>query len=200
MNERDCQQDVKTAQHEIVDGEHRMPPQAVRASNADPTCRFPARVTSCYQQFRVPPPTLSPLDDRVAVAGQIRPADLDDLARQGFRAVVNNRPDGEAMFGQPSTAELRRAAEAAGLVFLDLPFSGPNATPDQVRAFRHLMATTEGPVLVYCKSGMRSAFLWGTALLAAGAPLDQVLSAALNAGQNLEPLAGVMTSLAEASR
>jgi uncharacterized protein (TIGR01244 family) len=55
-------------------------------------------------------------------------------------------------------------------------------------------------VLVYCKSGLRSAFLWGAALLAAGRPLDQVLSAALSAGQSLEPLGETMQSLAEASR
>ena len=148
----------------------------------------------------MPLPPLAPLDDRVSVAGQISPDDVPALAAAGFTAVVNNRPDREAMFGQPRTADIRQAAESAGLVFLDLPFSGPRATPDQVRAFRHLMATTEGPVLVYCKSGMRSAFLWGTALLAAGCPLDQVLSAALRAGQNLEPLGETMKSLAEASR
>jgi len=125
---------------------------------------------------------------------------MADLAKQGFTAIVNNRPDGEAMFGQPPTADMKRAAETAGLVFLDLPFSGPRASPDQVRAFAHLMATTEGPVLVYCKSGMRSAFLWGTALLAAGAPLDQVVAAAMRAGQNLEPLGEAMTALAAASR
>jgi len=148
----------------------------------------------------MPLPPLAPLDDRVSVAGQISPDDVLPLAAAGFKAVVNNRPDGEAMFGQPRTADIRQAAESAGLVFLDLPFSVPRATPDQVRAFRHLMATTEGPVLVYCKSGMRSAFLWGAALLAAGCPLDQVLSAALRAGQNLEPLGETMKSLAEASR
>jgi uncharacterized protein (TIGR01244 family) len=148
----------------------------------------------------MPLPLLAPLDDRVSVAGQISPDDVPALAAAGFRAVVNNRPDREAMFGQPRTADIKQAAESAGLVFLDLPFSGPRATPDQVRTFRHLMATTEGPVLVYCKSGMRSAFLWGAALLAAGCPLDQVLSAASRAGQALEPLGETMKSLAEASR
>lgn len=148
----------------------------------------------------MPPAQLSALDDRVLVAGQVRPDDMADLARQGITAIVNNRPDGEAMFGQPRTADIRRAAEAAGLVFLDLPFSGPGASPDQVRAFNHLLATTQGPVLIYCKSGMRSAFLWGAAQLAAGRPLDRVVAAGLRAGQNLEPLGEAMTALAAASR
>jgi uncharacterized protein (TIGR01244 family) len=148
----------------------------------------------------MPLPSLAALDDRVSVAGQVAPHQMAELATAGFTAVVNNRPDREAMFGQPRTDEIRQAAEAAGLVFLDLPFSGPRASPDQVRAFSHLLATTSGPVLVYCKSGMRSAFLWGAAQLAAGQSLEQVLGAAMRAGQNLEPLGETMTTLATASR
>ena len=106
------------------------------------------------------------LDDRVAVSGQLQPGDMAEIAAAGFVAVVNNRPDGEAMFGQPRTADLRKAAEAAGLVFLDLPFSGPRATPDQVRAFADLLAGRPGRVVAFCKSGMRSALLWGAASIA----------------------------------
>lgn len=148
----------------------------------------------------MPLPSLAAIDDRVSISGQISADAMKDLAAAGFKAVVNNRPDGEAIFGQPRTADLRRAAEQAGLTFLDLPFPGPRATPDQVRALSGLLAATPGPVLVYCKSGMRSAFLWGAASLAAGRPLEQVLAAAMRAGQNLEPIGETMTALAEASR
>ena len=141
-----------------------------------------------------------PLDDRVAVSGQLTAADMTDVAAAGYVAVVNNRPDGEAMFGQPRTADLQRAAEAAGLVFLDLPFSGPHATPDQVTAFADLLAGRDGKVLAFCKSGMRSALLWGAASIAAGKSLDQVLGGAAKAGQNLDVVGEVMVALAQASR
>ena len=36
-----------------------------------------------------------PLTDAIAVAGQLYRGDYADLARQGFRTIVNNRPDGE---------------------------------------------------------------------------------------------------------
>lgn len=140
------------------------------------------------------------LDDRVAVSGQLRPDDMAGIAAAGFVAVVNNRPDGEAMFGQPRTADIAKAAEAAGLAFLDLPFSGPRATPDQVRALADLLAAKPGKVVVYCKSGMRSTLLWGAAALAGGRPLADVLTAALRAGQNVEPVAEIMTNLAQAAR
>ncbi|WP_395708285.1 TIGR01244 family sulfur transferase [Reyranella sp.] len=146
------------------------------------------------------PASFPMLDDRVAVSGQLRPGDMAEIAAAGFVAVVNNRPDGEAMFGQPRTADIARAAEAAGLTFLDLPFSGPRATPDQVRALVDLLAKKPGKVIVYCKSGMRSALLWGAAALASGRPLGDVVAAARHAGQNVEPATEIMASLARAAR
>ena len=140
------------------------------------------------------------LDARVAVAGQLQPADMAEIAAAGYVAVVNNRPDGEAMFGQPRTADLRTAAEAAGLVFLDLPFSGPRATPDQVRAFADLLSSRPGKIVAFCKSGMRSALIWGAASIASGQPLEQVLATATGAGQNLDAIGDLMVSLATAAR
>jgi len=140
------------------------------------------------------------IDDRVAISGQLQPEDMKEIAAAGFVAVVNNRPDGEAAFGQPRTADLKKAAEAAGLVFLDLPFSGPRASPDQVRAFADLLAERPGRVVAYCKSGMRSSLLWGAAAIAGGRSLEDVLRAALRAGQNLEPVGETMMVLAHAAR
>ena len=145
------------------------------------------------------PPLLS-LDDRVAVCGQLQPGDMAEIAAAGYVAVVNNRPDGEAMFGQPRTADLRTAAETAGLVFLDLPFSGPRATPEQVRAFNALLAEKPGRIVAFCKSGMRSALLWGTAAIAGGRSLEDVLATATRAGQNLDAVGETMAALARAAR
>jgi sulfide:quinone oxidoreductase len=141
-----------------------------------------------------------PVDDRVAVSGQLEPADMQEVAAGGFTAVVNNRPDGEAFFGQPKTEDLRAAAEAAGLQFLDLPFSGPRATPDQVRAFADLLAADDVRVVAFCKSGMRSALLWGAASLANGRGIEEVLRGARKAGQELDGVADLMVGLAQAAR
>lgn len=144
--------------------------------------------------------SLLSVDDRVSVSGQLDPKDMKEVAAAGFTAVVNNRPDGEAFFGQPKTGELRAAAEAAGLHFLDLPFSGPRATPDQVRAFADLLAEGDGRIVAFCKSGMRSALLWGAASLANGRPIDEVLRGARAAGQELSGIAEHMMALAQAAR
>lgn len=145
-------------------------------------------------------PSLLPVDDRVCVSGQLSAGDMKEIAAAGFTAIVNNRPDGEALFGQPKTADLRAAAEAAGLQFLDLPFSGPRATPDQVRALADLLASGDGRVVAFCKSGMRSALLWGAASLANGRSIEEVLQGARGAGQELSGVAELMMGLAQAAR
>jgi uncharacterized protein (TIGR01244 family) len=140
------------------------------------------------------------IDDRVAICSQLQPRDMKDVAAAGYVAVVNNRPDGEALFGQPRTSDLKIAAEAAGLVFLDLPFSGPRASTDQVRALAGLLAERPGKVVVFCKSGMRSALLWGAAAIAQGRAADDVLAAAQRAGQDLEPVHEIIVGLGQAAR
>jgi uncharacterized protein (TIGR01244 family) len=140
------------------------------------------------------------IDDRVAICSQLQPRDMKDIAAAGFVAVVNNRPDGEALFGQPRTSDLKIAAEAAGLVFLDLPFSGPRASTDQVRALAGLLAERPGKVVAFCKSGLRSALLWGATAIAQGHAADDVLAAAQRAGQDLEPVREIMVGLGQAAR
>ncbi|NDH83062.1 MAG: TIGR01244 family phosphatase, partial [Burkholderiaceae bacterium] len=34
-------------------------------------------------------------------AGQIEPSDVDQIAKQGYRSIINNRPDGEEGPEQP---------------------------------------------------------------------------------------------------
>jgi uncharacterized protein (TIGR01244 family) len=140
------------------------------------------------------------IDDRVAICGQLQPRDMKDIAAAGYVAVVNNRPDGEALFGQPRTADLKKAAEAAGLAFLDLPFSGPRASADQVRALADLLVERPGRIVAFCKSGMRSALLWGAVAIAQGRSTDDVLAAAQHAGQNLEPVREIMVDLGQWAR
>ncbi len=94
------------------------------------------------------------LDDRTAVAGQIVADDLALLRTQGFTQVINNRPDGEAP-GQPSSAELARAAANAGLAYEHVPIVGePSAA--QADAVARIAASATGKVLAFCKSGHRS--------------------------------------------
>ena len=55
---------------------------------------------------------IHPLAGALSVSAQIDVDDIAALAAQGFRGVVNNRPDGEEP-GQPDNATLESAAHSA---------------------------------------------------------------------------------------
>src|SRR5262245_5719689 len=61
--------------------------------------------------------------DQLSVSPQISLADVDEAARQGFRLIVNNRPDGEEPAQVPSR-EIEAAAVAAGLGYVHIPVHG----------------------------------------------------------------------------
>ena len=99
------------------------------------------------------------LADNYAVATQIDPADVEYFAREGFAAIVCNRPDGEEP-GQPTSASIREACERHGVDFHMIPIQGSAVGPDTVQQFLDVMSNAGGPVLGYCRSATRSAVLW----------------------------------------
>ena len=96
--------------------------------------------------------------DQFSVSPQIEMDDIALAAAQGFKLLINNRPDGEAP-GQPSSAEVEQAARAAGLDYAHIPVAG-GPTPETVHAEMALLAEAKGPTLAYCRSGTRSIVVW----------------------------------------
>ncbi|HEX7947988.1 MAG TPA: TIGR01244 family sulfur transferase [Phenylobacterium sp.] len=96
--------------------------------------------------------------DDFTTAPQISVADVAEAARQGFKTVINNRPDGEDP-AQPSAAQIEAAAKAAGLAYFHIPVRG-GPTPDQVEQTKAILAEAETPVLAFCRSGTRSIVTW----------------------------------------
>ena len=99
------------------------------------------------------------LTDTVAASPQIAVDDMAAIAAAGFKVVVNNRPDGEAM-DQPASTELARAAEAAGLEYHYYPLNAFNYPGDDVPAMAALFDDASRPVFAFCRSGTRSTNLW----------------------------------------
>jgi uncharacterized protein (TIGR01244 family) len=129
---------------------------------------------------------LRPVTDGFAVAPQLDLDDFAELARLGFKHVVNNRPDGESP-DQPSSAQAEAAAKAAGLTYVHAPFAGqpPAAAVD---ALQQQLRSATGPVAAYCRSGTRSITAWAIAQARSGMDVDTILQAARNAGYNLDGL------------
>lgn len=114
-------------------------------------------------------PSLSftPVAPDVCVAPQLQPAAMADVARAGFRSVINNRPDFEGGPDQPTSATLEAAARAAGLEYRFLPVNSAFQTPEEIAAFARLLQELPHPVLAFCRSGTRSGKLYHAATSAA---------------------------------
>lgn len=100
------------------------------------------------------------IDARAWVAGQIGPADVAQVAREGFKVLVCNRPDHEHEPDQPAFADVAAAAQAAGIEARLIAFGGEGPAPGQAEELAHLLSEHEGKVLLYCRSGARSAMLY----------------------------------------
>ena len=103
--------------------------------------------------------TITELSPRFAVAPQIGPADVREIADRGFRSIICNRPDGESP-DQPDVATIRAEAEACGLRFAFLPVETTGITGENVGELRRELDDLPAPVLAYCRSGTRSRNLW----------------------------------------
>ena len=123
--------------------------------------------------------------DKFSVAPQIELADIARAAQDGFKLLINNRPDGEQP-GQPTSAQVEAAAKAAGLDYAYVPVVG-SPTSEAVHAEMALIADAAGPVLAFCRSGTRSICAW--AMGQAGAtPRDELLRLGAAAGYDLSPV------------
>jgi len=99
----------------------------------------------------------------VCVAPQLTPEAMAEAARQGFKSVVNNRPDFEHDPDQPTNAAIEAAALAAGMAYRWLPVDGGYQSPEEIATFSKLLAELPRPMLAFCRSGARSARLFGLA-------------------------------------
>jgi uncharacterized protein (TIGR01244 family) len=128
-----------------------------------------------------------PLTDGLAVAGQVLPEEMQDLAAQGYRAVIGNRPDDEEP-GQPSSAEVAAAARAAGLEYIALPVTMATIDVPVATEFVEKLAQAPGPVLAHCRSGTRTTVLWALGSVATGKETpDSAIAKARAAGYDLAP-------------
>ena len=137
-----------------------------------------------------------PVAPGFAVAAQLEAADMARAAAEGYRVVISNRPDGEAP-GQPSVSEIKAAAEAAGLTFKHIPFSGLPPAPAVVMETAQALDEANGPVLAYCRSGTRSITAWALAQALAGSHTpDEIIALAQKAGYDLSGARGALETLA----
>lgn len=135
------------------------------------------------------------LSDTMLASPQISPEDIASAKELGVSLIVCNRPDGEEI-GQPAAEEIERLASEAGIGFAWIPVTSAGFSQPQVEAMREALASAEGSVLGYCRSGTRSTLLWALAQAAGGEDPEALATAARNAGYDISPVRPAMDMLA----
>lgn len=105
---------------------------------------------------------LRAITEGYSVASQPEPGDMAALAGQGVTTIICNRPDSENPPGLQA-ADMQAAAEAAGMVFVYNPVVGLGMSAESIERQAEAIDRSEGAVVAYCASGMRSALMWAFA-------------------------------------
>jgi sulfide:quinone oxidoreductase len=126
------------------------------------------------------------LTPALSVSPQLSEADVAQAASDGFRAIIDNRPDGEEP-GQITAAEMQVLAKFHGMGFAHVPTVGGQISDSDIAGMADALLRLEGPILAYCRTGTRSTTLW--ALTEAGSqPADTLIATAAEAGYDLSTL------------
>jgi uncharacterized protein (TIGR01244 family) len=110
------------------------------------------------------PPPVQSVGPDVCVAPQLDVPDMDWVAKNGFRSVINNRPDFEEGDHQPTSDAIEAQATALGLRYAFLPVEPGYQSPEQIARFAELIEQLPKPILAFCRSGTRSGKLYRAAI------------------------------------
>ena len=102
------------------------------------------------------------MSHQISITGQITPDQVPMLAENGFKTIINNRPDGEEP-NQPTSADIEAAAKEAGLAYKEVSFAGSELNQTHVEAFADFFNQAQQPILIYCRTGARSTGIYEAA-------------------------------------
>ncbi len=140
-----------------------------------------------------------PLSETVLASAPNGLVEIAAAKADGGTLVINNRPEGEAEDQTPGP-EIEAAARAAGIDYLAIPITHAGFSEPQDAAMVEALASTQGKVLAYCRSGTRSSLLWALAEAAKGNDPEALASAAAAAGYDVAPVRPAMDALSARAR
>lgn len=138
------------------------------------------------------------ITDSVYASPQIGLEAIAEAKALGITRIVNNRPEGESEDQVPGV-EIEAAARAAGIDYIAIPVTHAGFSQAQVDAMEAALASADGPILAYCRSGTRSTLLWALARAKAGDNPSAIASRAAGAGYDVSPVRQLIDMLAAGS-
>lgn len=91
----------------------------------------------------------------VSLSGQIQVADVQTLAKQGIKSIVNNRPDFEEP-DQPTSDAIAKACKEHGIAYAHIAFASGMMDMQHVQDFADFYNQNPKPMHVFCRTGNRS--------------------------------------------
>lgn len=90
---------------------------------------------------------------------QITPEQVELIKQQGFKTIINNRPDHEEP-NQPLNADIEKMAKDAGLAYHFQPVVASSINENDCREFAEIYNHAEKPVFMFCRTGNRCNILF----------------------------------------
>ncbi|MGH9462225.1 MAG: fused DSP-PTPase phosphatase/NAD kinase-like protein [Vicinamibacteria bacterium] len=127
-------------------------------------------------------------DEEIAFAGQPPEEVFAKLKEAGFQTILSLRSPDEIDFDE------KKAAEAEGLTFVNIPITSSTITDDKVAAFSRVVQDPENkPLLIHCGAASRVGGMWYIyRALFDKAPEEQSLDEALARGLDSPALEAVV--------
>jgi uncharacterized protein (TIGR01244 family) len=113
----------------------------------------------------------------ILAAGQPTGEQLQLLAEDGYRTVIDLRTDTE-----PRGYDETGAAEANGLTYVNIPVTGATLDKAAIDRFVAELDKAERPVIIHCATSVRVGALYYAWLREKGAPREQALAKGKAAG------------------
>ena len=126
------------------------------------------------------------LTPRLYASEQLMPNEISVAAAAGIKTIINNRPDNESP-EQPDTAAIVEAADAEGIRIVHIPIVAGEISDANIEDFNSVYASADGPILAYCRSGMRSTVMWALAEAKSG-DIDEIVQTAQGVGYDIRGL------------
>lgn len=95
------------------------------------------------------------INDELTVGGQPTEVEIQTLANDGYKSIVNFRTEGEDE-QTLSPDEEKSKVVAAGMEYLHVPVSMDSIDQSKVDAFRKQLKSLPKPVFAHCKTGKRA--------------------------------------------
>jgi len=140
---------------------------------------------------------LGKIEDDFYVSPQIMPEHFAELAVQGIKTIINNRPDGERGV-YPANIEMAELAAKHDMEYRFIPVNPMALTMEPVNAFAAAIEELPGPVAAYCASGRRSAMMWALTNVT-NKSADEIITACASQGHDLSQMRPMLMQMAQAA-